>query len=289
MSKTLSQTDKPGLPSWHAAEPEKSDYPPSQASGCNIGQPRLDSGVMSKTELTNRGTGVAKWAFPPVHPEGRKFGLIAGAITIFFAFMAWETLAWPMAGVTAWTLAFFRDPARTTPQDDRFVIAPADGLVTLIEKVPPPPEMAGPLGLGDQPMTRVSIFMSVFDVHINRAPIRGTITRIAYIAGKFLNADLDKASEENERQHFLVERSDGVRIGFTQIAGLVARRIMTFKKEGDEVMAGDRVGLIRFGSRVDVYLPQGTASRIIKGQRCVAGETIIAELGVDQDMRALNH
>ncbi len=244
---------------------------------------------MSKTELTNRGTGVAKWAFPPVHPEGRKFGLIAGAVTIFFAFMAWETLAWPMAGVTVWTLAFFRDPARTTPQDDRFVIAPADGLVTLIEKVPPPPEMAGPLGLGDQPMTRVSIFMSVFDVHINRAPIRGTITRIAYIAGKFLNADLDKASEENERQHFLVERSDGVRIGFTQIAGLVARRIMTFKKEGDEVMAGDRVGLIRFGSRVDVYLPHGTASRIIKGQRCVAGETIIAELGVDQDMRALNH
>jgi phosphatidylserine decarboxylase len=244
---------------------------------------------MSRQELTNRGTGVAKWSFPPVHPEGRKFGLIAGGITLFFAFMAWETLAWPMAAVTAWTLAFFRDPARATPTDDRFVIAPADGLVTLIERVPPPPEMSGPDALGDQPMTRVSIFMSVFDVHINRTPIRGTIKRVVYIAGKFLNADLDKASDENERQHFLVERSDGVRIGFTQIAGLVARRIVSFVKEGDSVATGQRVGLIRFGSRVDVYLPQGTASRVIKGQRCIAGETVIAEIGVDQDLVAISH
>lgn len=244
---------------------------------------------MKKQELTNRGDGVAKWAFPPVHPEGRKFGLIAGALCVFFAFMAWETLAWPMAAITAWTLAFFRDPARTTPQDDRFVVAPADGLVTLIQDVLPPPELAGPAGLGNAPMTRVSIFMSVFDVHINRAPIRGTITRIAYIAGKFLNADLDKASEDNERQHFLVERADGVKIGFTQIAGLVARRIVSFKKEGDVVNVGDRVGLIRFGSRVDVYLPAGTAPQIIKGQRCVAGETIIATLGVNQDLLAISH
>ncbi len=184
---------------------------------------------------------------------------------------------------------FFRDPARTTPTDDRFVVAPADGLVTLIEVVPPPAELSGPDGLGDQPMTRVSIFMSVFDVHINRTPIRGTIKRVVYIAGKFLNADLDKASEENERQHFLVERSDGIRIGFTQIAGLIARRIIAFVKEGDSVANGQRVGLIRFGSRVDVYLPQGTSSRVIKGQRCVAGETILAELGVDQDLIAVNH
>ena len=244
---------------------------------------------MSRQELTNRGTGVAKWSFPPVHPEGRKFGLIAGGLTLFFALMAWETLAWPMAGVTIWTLAFFRDPARATPTDDRFVVSPADGLVTLIERVPPPPELSGPDGLGDQPMTRVSIFMSVFDVHINRTPIRGTIKRVVYIAGKFLNADLDKASEENERQHFLVERSDGVRIGFTQIAGLVARRIVAFVKEGDSVANGQRIGLIRFGSRVDVYLPNGTASRVIKGQRCVAGETVIAELGVDQDLIAVAH
>jgi phosphatidylserine decarboxylase len=244
---------------------------------------------MSRQELTNRGTGVAKWSFPPVHPEGRKFGLIAGGITLFFAVMAWETLAWPMAAVTAWTLMFFRDPVRATPTDDRFVVAPADGLVTLIEMVQPPPELRGADALGDQPMTRVSIFMSVFDVHINRTPIRGTIKRVVYIAGKFLNADLDKASDENERQHFLVERSDGVRIGFTQIAGLVARRIIAFVKEGDSVANGQRIGLIRFGSRVDVYLPQGTASRVIKGQRCVAGETIIAELGVDQDLIAIAH
>jgi phosphatidylserine decarboxylase len=244
---------------------------------------------MSRQELTNRGTGVAKWSFPPVHPEGRKFGLIAGAVTLIFAFMAWETLAWPMAAITAWTLMFFRDPARTTPTDDRFVVAPADGLVTLIEVVPPPPELRGPDALGDQPMTRVSIFMSVFDVHINRTPIRGTIKRVVYIAGKFLNADLDKASDENERQHFLVERSDGVRIGFTQIAGLVARRIVAFVKEGDSVANGQRVGLIRFGSRVDVYLPQGTSSRVIKGQRCVAGETVLAELGIDQDLIAISH
>ena len=244
---------------------------------------------MSRQELTNRGTGVAKWSFPPVHPEGRKFALIAAGITLFFAFMAWETLAWPMGAVTIWTLAFFRDPVRATPIDDRFVVSPADGLVTLIEQVLPPAELRGPDGLGDQPMTRVSIFMSVFDVHINRTPIRGTIKRVVYIAGKFLNAGLDKASEENERQHFLVERSDGVRIGFTQIAGLVARRIVAFVKEGDSVANGQRIGLIRFGSRVDVYLPHGTSSRVIKGQRCVAGETVIADLGVDQDLIAVAH
>jgi phosphatidylserine decarboxylase len=244
---------------------------------------------MSRQELTNRGAGVAKWSFPPVHPEGRKFGLIAAGITLFFALMAWETLAWPMAAVTIWTLAFFRDPVRATPIDERFIVSPADGLVTLIEQVLPPVELRGPDGLGDQPMTRVSIFMSVFDVHINRTPIRGTITRVVYIAGKFLNADLDKASEENERQHFLVERSDGVRVGFTQIAGLVARRIVAFVKEGDNVANGQRVGLIRFGSRVDVYLPHGTASRVIKGQRCVAGETVLAEIVVDQDLIAVAH
>jgi phosphatidylserine decarboxylase len=194
-----------------------------------------------------------------------------------------------MAAVTVWTLAFFRDPARATPIDERFIVAPADGLVTLIEQVPSPVELRGPEGLGDQPMTRVSIFMSVFDVHINRTPIRGTIKRVVYIAGKFLNADLDKASEENERQHFLVERGDGVRIGFTQIAGLVARRIVAFVKEGDSVANGQRVGLIRFGSRVDVYLPHGTSSRVIKGQRCVAGETVLAEIGVDQDLIAVAH
>ena len=243
---------------------------------------------MAHSKLSNRGDGETKWSFPPVHPEGRKFALISLAIMAVFFIFVWEPLGWLMLGVTVWVLAFFRDPKRTTPKSDNFIIAPADGLVTLIMKVPPPPELAGSEGLGQDPMTRISIFMSVFDVHINRTPIPGVVKRVAYIPGKFVNADLDKASEENERQHFMVERSDGVRVGFTQIAGLVARRILTFVKEGDNVGTGQRVGLIRFGSRVDVYLPAGTGSKIIKGQRCVAGETIIAEIGQDSEIIAVH-
>ncbi len=225
-------------------------------------------------ENTAMVTGV-KWRWPSIHPEGRKYILISGAITAFLAFMAWETLAWPMAAITLWVAAFFRDPVRSVPRGEGLIIAPADGMVTLIQTVLPPREMAGEAGLGDAPMTRVSIFMSVFDVHINRAPVGGTIKQVVYISGKFLNADLDKASEDNERQHILVEDRDGIRIGFTQIAGLVARRIVPFVKPGDIVAAGQRVGLIRFGSRVDVYLPAGTAPRVALGQRCVAGETIL--------------
>lgn len=221
-------------------------------------------------------TSAVKWRFPTVHPEGRKFAVISAAITAVLAFMAWETLAWPMVGVTIWVLAFFRDPVRGVPQGDNLIVAPADGLVTLIETVPVPREMAE---LGDVPLTRVSIFMSVFDVHINRTPITGTIKNVVYIAGKFLNADLDKASEENERQHILVERRDGVRVGFTQIAGLIARRIVPFVKPGDMVVAGQRIGLIRFGSRVDVYLPLGTAPKVALGQRTLAGETVIGVIG----------
>jgi phosphatidylserine decarboxylase len=234
---------------------------------------------MSQLNKSETGGSGVRWQWPSVHPEGRKFALIAAAICLGFTLMAWETLAWPMGGVTIWVLAFFRDPVRAVPQGDQFVVSPADGMVTLIENVLPPREIAGADGLGDAPMTRVSIFMSVFDVHINRTPIAGTIKQVVYISGKFLNADLDKASEDNERQHFLVERNDGVRIGFTQIAGLVARRIMSFTKPGDMVAAGQRVGLIRFGSRVDVYLPIGTAPKVALGQRCVAGETVLAILG----------
>jgi phosphatidylserine decarboxylase len=223
--------------------------------------------------------GGIKWRFPAVHPEGRKFGLIAAAITGLFFLFGWQVCGWLMMLVTLWVLAFFRDPVRATPQDDALVIAPADGLVTLIRQVPPPREMAGPDGLGDQPLMRVSIFMSVFDVHINRTPITGIVKSVVYISGKFINADLDKASEDNERQHILVERSDGRRIGFTQIAGLVARRIVPFVKPGDMVAAGQRIGLIRFGSRVDVYLPAGTMPRVVLGQRTVAGETVIARIG----------
>lgn len=234
--------------------------------------------------LDNRGTGEAGWHWPTVHPEGRKFALIAGALCAVLAFFAWETLAWPAGALTIFILAFFRDPQRVTPRDDKLIIAPADGLVTLIGKVPPPPELvvddgSGAPGLGDAPVTRISIFMSVFDVHINRAPIGGTVRRVIYIPGKFLNADLDKASEENERQHILIDRGDGVAIGFTQIAGLVARRIVPFVKPGDILAAGQRVGLIRFGSRVDVYLPAGTESRVLLGQKIIAGETVLAEIG----------
>jgi phosphatidylserine decarboxylase len=187
---------------------------------------------MTSLDKPDLGTTTVRWRFPSVHPDGRKFVLIAAAITLLFAFLAWETIAWPMAGITLWVAAFFRDPIRTTPRGPGLVVAPADGLITMIATVPPPREMAGPDGLGDRPMTRVSIFMSVFDVHINRTAIAGTIRRVVYISGKFLNADLDKASEENERQHILVEGHDGTRIGFTQIAGLVARRIIPFVKPG---------------------------------------------------------
>jgi phosphatidylserine decarboxylase len=232
-------------------------------------------------------TTTVKWRFPAVHPEGRKFVVVAAAITLFLAFMAWETLAWPMLGVTIWVAAFFRDPIRTAPRGTDLVIAPADGLITMIVNVLPPREMEGADGLGSDPMTRVSIFMSVFDVHINRAPIAGTIKRVVYISGKFLNADLDKASEENERQHILMEGSNGARIGFTQIAGLVARRIVPFVKTGDIVALGQRVGLIRFGSRVDIYLPAGTLPRVTLGQRTIAGETVIARIGENERVEGL--
>jgi phosphatidylserine decarboxylase len=222
-----------------------------------------------------------KWRFPSVHPEGRKFVVIAAAITFVTYFLISHFLGWLLVGLTIWVAAFFRDPIRTTPRGERLIVAPADGLITMIAKVPPPPELRGPDALGDEEMTRVSIFMSVFDVHINRSPIAGIVRRMAYVPGKFLNADLDKASEDNERQHFMVEAADGTRVGFTQIAGLVARRIMAFVREGDAVQAGERVGLIRFGSRVDVYLPAGTGARVLLGQRSIAGETVIGEIGVD--------
>lgn len=234
--------------------------------------------------LDNQGRGEASWQWPSIHPEGRKFGGIAGAVALAAWIFLGPWFGWPLAVLTLCVLAFFRDPVRVVPQDDRFVIAPADGLVTLIGKVPPPRELTlddgtGSAPLSTEPVTRISIFMSVFDVHINRAPIAGTVKRVIYIPGKFVNADLDKASEENERQHILIERGDGLRICFTQIAGLVARRIVPFVKPGDIIAAGQRVGLIRFGSRVDVYLPAGTEPRVLLGQKIIAGETVLGEIG----------
>jgi phosphatidylserine decarboxylase len=222
----------------------------------------------------------AKWRFPSVHPEGRKFLLIAAVVTLLIYGGVSHFLGWICLGLTIWVAAFFRDPIRTTPDGDRLVVAPADGLISAIAKVPPPRELGGIDGLTDSEMTRVSIFMSVFDVHINRSPVTGRVRKMAYVPGKFINADLDKASEENERQHFLIE-GNGFSLGVTQIAGLVARRILSFVHEGDRVEAGERIGLIRFGSRVDVYLPAGTGPRVLIGQRAIAGETILAEIGVE--------
>jgi phosphatidylserine decarboxylase len=233
-------------------------------------------------------TTTVKWRFPSVHPEGRKFVVGAVFVTLLVYFGLSHFIGWLCAGVTIWVAAFFRDPVRTTPRGDKLIIAPADGLVTMIARVPPPPELRGGEGLADGDYTRVSIFMSVFDVHINRAPITGVIRRIAYVPGKFVNADLDKASEDNERQHFLIEGSGGLRIGVTQIAGLVARRILSFVREGDVVESGQRIGLIRFGSRVDVYLPAGTSPKVLLGQRAIAGETVLAEAGVDATLTGIS-
>lgn len=235
--------------------------------------------------LDNKGRGDAGWQWPAIHPEGRKFGLIAAAVSLFFLLIVgWPIIGWPLLVVSAGIFAFFRDPERVVPQSEGAIVAPADGLVTLITEVEPPVELqiddgSGVGGLPSGQVTRVSIFLSVFDVHINRTPIGGTVRRVVYIPGRFINADLDKASDENERQHILIERSDGLKLGFTQIAGLVARRIVAFVKPGDMVAKGQRAGLIRFGSRVDIYLPAGTDPKVMMGQRVIAGETVIAELG----------
>ncbi|WP_299650968.1 phosphatidylserine decarboxylase [Sphingomonas bacterium] len=223
-------------------------------------------------------TSTVKWRFPAVHQEGYKYVAIAAGITLLLT-VVWNVLFWPMVGVTIWVAAFFRDPIRTTPQDAGLIVAPADGLITMIERVPVPRELDGPNGLSEASRVRVSIFMSVFDVHINRTPIAGTVRQVVYVAGKFLNADLDKASEENERQYFVVEGHDGRRVGFTQIAGLVARRILGFVKAGDIVAAGQRIGLIRFGSRVDVFLPEDCVCQVALGQRSIAGETVLGRVG----------
>ncbi|WP_019833324.1 phosphatidylserine decarboxylase [Sphingomonas sp. PR090111-T3T-6A] len=236
---------------------------------------------MTSLEKPDTGTSTVRWRFPAVHPEGYKFAAIAGAITVGLFLLLPQAFGWLGVGITIWVLAFFRDPVRTTPKAPGMIVAPADGLVTLITTMPPPRELVGEGALSPEPVVRVSIFMSVFDVHINRSPIGGTISRVVYISGKFLNADLDKASEENERQHILVEDRDGLKIGFTQIAGLVARRIVPFVKPGDIIAAGQRVGLIRFGSRVDVYLPAGTGSQVLLGQRTIAGETVLGVVGRD--------
>jgi phosphatidylserine decarboxylase len=216
----------------------------------------------------------------PMHPEGWKFLPIFGVVTLLL-FWIRDPLGWIGVILTIWCYYFFRDPKRAVPENAGLMVSPADGVVSLIERAVPPEG----LGLGPEPLVRVSVFMSVFNCHVNRAPIAGKVTAVVYRPGKFLNASLDKASEENERNALAIEMADGRKIAVVQIAGLVARRIMCWTKPGDSLATGQRFGLIRFGSRLDVYLPEGVAPQVAVGQTAVAGETVIALIGQEAPAR----
>ena len=216
----------------------------------------------------------------PIHPEGYKFIAIFAVITAFL-FSVSEILGWIGVILTLWCAWFFRDPARVTPQRTGLVISPADGVVNMITEAVPPAE----LGLGDEPMPRVSVFMNVFNCHVNRMPVTGTVKKSLYRTGQFLSADLDKAAEANERQSLLVETEDGKELVVVQIAGLVARRILCFVHEDQDMQAGERFGLIRFGSRCDVYLPKGSVPLVAVGQSAIAGETVLADLKSKEKQR----
>ena len=209
----------------------------------------------------------------PVHKEGYPF------IAAFFVgsfVLGWiaEPLFWVGIVLTLWCAYFFRDPQRATPQDDDLVISPADGRVSAVQMMVPPAE----LGLGEAPRLRISVFMNVFNCHVNRAPVRGSIVSVEHKSGLFLNAELDKASTDNERNSVVIESRNG-KVGVVQIAGLVARRIVCWVHPSEPLDAGERFGLIRFGSRLDVYLPEGAQPRVAVGQTAIAGETVIAEFG----------
>ncbi len=209
----------------------------------------------------------------PMHPEGRKFvAIFAGATLLLFLLS--DILGWIGVGLTVWCYYFFRDPERVPPSRSGVIVSPADGIVSLIEKAVPPEE----LGMSGEALTRVSVFMSVFNCHVNRMPVGGRIEAVAYRPGKFFNASLDKASADNERNSLRIAMPDGRDIAVVQIAGLVARRIVCFVKEGDSLSTSERFGLIRFGSRLDVYLPDGVVPLVHVGQTMVAGETVLADL-----------
>lgn len=212
-----------------------------------------------------------------LHPEGRKFVAIFAAVTLVL-FLIWEPLGWIGVIATIWCLAFFRDPIRQVPQGEGVIVSPADGVISMIERVATPPE----LQMEAAELTRISVFMDVFDCHVNRAPIEGEVKRVAYIEGKFLNASLDKASLDNERNGLVLGLSDGREVGVVQIAGLVARRILCFVQPGQHLGTGERFGLIRFGSRVDVYIPDGVTPLVFVGQKMVSGETVLADLSGSQ-------
>jgi phosphatidylserine decarboxylase len=218
----------------------------------------------------------------PIHPEGYPF---IGGFALVSLVLLWlfPPLGWLGVLATAWCAYFFRDPPRTTPLGEGLVVAPADGRISRIADAVAPSE----LELGTGPLLRISIFMSVFDCHVNRSPLGGRIERIVYRAGAFVSADLDKASEQNERNSFVIAAGNGgTRIGVVQIAGLVARRIVAFVREGEAISAGQRIGMIRFGSRVDVYLPAGARALVAEGQTAVAGETVIADLAAAEPARS---
>lgn len=221
-----------------------------------------------------------KTVIKPVHREGYRFIAIFAVATLVL-FWLWEPLGWIGVILTIWCYYFFRDPDRFTPQRKGLIISPADGVVSLIEAAAPPIE----LGLGDAPRTRVSVFMNVFNCHVNRLPIAGTITSVAYRPGKFLNAALDKASIDNERNGVAVQLEDGRSLAVVQIAGLVARRIVCDVKPGDVLETGERFGMIRFGSRLDVYLPDGVEPLVSLGQTMIAGETVLADLTSEEPAR----
>ncbi len=217
----------------------------------------------------------------PMHPEGWKFVPVFAAVTMVL-FWLWEPLGWAGLGLTIWCYYFFRDPMRAVPENAGLLVSPADGVVSLIERAVPPAE----LGMGPEALVRVSVFMSVFNCHVNRAPIAGRVAAVAYRPGKFFNASLDKASDENERNALAIEIADGRKIAVVQIAGLVARRIVCWKRPGDGVRTGERFGLIRFGSRLDVYLPEGVQPQVALGQTMIGGESVIAHIGQDTPARA---
>ena len=216
----------------------------------------------------------------PMHPEGYRFVGIFAAVTVVL-FLIWAPLGWIGVVLTIWCYYFFRDPKRSVPLGDSLVLSPADGVVSLIEPAVPPAE----LGMGPDALTRISVFMSVFNCHVNRMPAAGQITAIAYRPGKFVSASLDKASADNERNSLAIDLPDGRKLAVVQIAGLVARRIVCFTKVGQSLRAGDRFGLIRFGSRLDVYLPPGVAPLVALGQTMIGGESIIADLAAGTPAR----
>ena len=216
----------------------------------------------------------------PLHREGYRFVAIFAAVTLLL-FWLHPVAGWIGTALTVWCYYFFRDPERFTPLREGLVISPADGIVSQLQQAVPP----GELGLGPEPLTRISIFMNVFNCHVNRAPVTGRVACVAYRPGRFLNASLDKASVDNERNGLAIEMADGRLLGVVQIAGLVARRIVCDAVTGQQLRAGERFGLIRFGSRLDVYLPPGTAPLVAIGQTAVAGETVLADLNSDEPPR----